>query len=350
MLVLSFSHLLAITLTIIVIAQNPGADRCQPGLCGGTAMISAFQQAAQRVLGSEAQLRTQVVTSDPSDEVAVAKAPDADGVVELSFSPEGEKARLHCYLAREKRWIEREISFGDSSGSTQSEINERGRLLGFAVATMYASDASEETHEQESPSPPAVPPSASEAARAAESPRLSRPQSATVPERRKYVAEFAGIASTGLEGTASGLGASAGFRLVLRGPIWARVFIAGRSGNIPEAQASTRTALMGGGFAFAFLPDAATFELGSRLDFFASYFDASHLSEDDVAADRRSRWQAGADVVAEGGWRVTRDAGVFFGIGVEGILGKTEVYTHHQRVAVVPPLRATGELGFRTRF
>jgi len=29
-------HLLAITLTIIVIAQNPELDRCEPGLCGGT--------------------------------------------------------------------------------------------------------------------------------------------------------------------------------------------------------------------------------------------------------------------------------------------------------------------------
>lgn len=313
-------------------------------------MISAFQQAAQRVLGTETQLRTQVVSSDPPDDVAVAKAPDADGVVELSFSPEGEKARLHCYLAHEKRWIEREISFGDSSGNTQSEITERGRLLGFAVATMYARDPSDDTREQESPSSPASPPPASEATPAAESPRHALPQPATVPEGRKYVAEFAGIASTGLQGTASGLGASAGFRLALKGPVWARVFIAGRSGNIPEAQASTRTGLMGGGFAFAFLPDAAAFELGTRLDFFASYFDASHLSEDDVAADRRSRWQAGADIVAEGGWRITRDAGAFLGLGVEGVLGKTEVYTHHQRVAVVPPLRATAELGFRTRF
>jgi len=313
-------------------------------------MIAAFQKAAQRVLGSETQLRTQFVISDPPDEVAVARAPDANGVVELSFSPEGEKARLHCYLAREKRWIEREISFGDSTGNAQSEIAERGRLLGFAVATMYASDNGEEAHEQDTPSSPAVAPSASEAPPAAESPRRAQPQSATVSERRRFVAEFAGIASTGLEGTASGLGASAGFRVALRGPVWARLFIAGRSGNIPEAQASTRTGLMGGGFAFAFLPDAATFELGTRLDFFASYFDASHLSEDDVAADRRSRWQAGADIVAEGGWRITRDAGAFLGLGVEGVLGKTEVYTHHQLVALVPPLRATAELGFRTRF
>ena len=322
-------------------------DRCEPGLCGGTEMISAFRQTAQRVLGSDAQVRTLLATSDPPDEEAVAKAPDADGVVELSFSAEGRMARLHCYLAREKRWLEREISFGDSRGSVQSEISERGRLLGFAVATMFASDADEAVPE---PEPPAAKAAAPSAARKA---GLSRetPPPATPPARSaRRVAEFAAVMSTGVGGTASGLGASAGFRLGLSGPVWARLFIAGRSGNIPEAQASTRTALMGGGVAFAILPDSASFELGARVDFFASYFDVSHLSEDDVAPDRRSRWLAGADIVAEGGWRITRDAGAFLGAGVEGTVGKTEVYTHHQRVAVVPPFRATAELGFRTRF
>jgi hypothetical protein len=126
--------------------------------------------------------------------------------------------------------------------------------------------------------------------------------------------------------------------------------LAGRTGNIPEAQASTRTALMGGGVALAFLPDTQRFELGARVDVFASYFDASHLSEDDVAPDRRSRWLAGGDLVAEGGIHVSGGAGVLLAAGVEGMLGKTEIYTHGSRVAVVPPFRAIAELGFRTRF
>lgn len=347
LLVLSCVYLLAITLTIIVIAQSPDVDRCQPGLCGGTAMISAFQQAAERVLGSDLQMRTLGVTSDPPDEVAVARAPDADGVVELSFSAEGQRAHLHCYLGRERRWLDREINFGDGPSLARNEVIERGRLLGFAVATMYASDANEAIHEQEPP------PARSLQAPTAKAlaPLHPLPEPAPAPERRaRRVAEFAAVVSSGVEGTASGLGASAGFRLGLSGPLWGRLFITGRSGNVPEAQASTRTALMGGGFALAFLPDSASFEFGTRLDFFASYFDVSHLSEDDIAPDRRSRWQAGADLVLEGGWHVTREAGAFLGAGIEATLGKTEIYTHHQRVAVVPPFRATAELGFRTRF
>ena len=86
--------MLAITLTIIVIAQNPNLDHCEPGLCGGAAMMSAFRQAAQRVLGSDAQLQTLVVTSDPADEAAVTDAHDTSGVVELSFSSEGQPTLL----------------------------------------------------------------------------------------------------------------------------------------------------------------------------------------------------------------------------------------------------------------
>ncbi|HEX2672109.1 MAG TPA: hypothetical protein VHM25_14610, partial [Polyangiaceae bacterium] len=309
--------MLAITLTIIVIAQSPDADRCQPGLCGGPAMISAFQQAAQRVLGSEMQLRTLAVPSDPPDEEAVTKAQNADGVVELSFSPEGQRAHLHCYLAREERWLDREINFGDGPGLAQNEINERGRLLGFAVATMYATDPNAATREQEPPPAQPLPSPTPAPTPKPSAPLLTRTERAAAPEHRaRRVAEFAAVMSSGVEGTASGLGASAGFRLGLAGPLWARLFITGRSGNVPEAQASTRTALMGGGVALAFLPDSASFELGTRLDFFASYFDVSHLSEDDTVPDRRSRWQAGADLVLEGGWHVTRDAGAFLGAGV----------------------------------
>lgn len=323
-------------------------------MCGGTAMVSAFQQAVQRVLGSDAQIQTRLATSDPPDEDAATQAQDVEGLVELSFSPEGQKARLHCYLSREKRWLDREISFGESRGTLRSEISERGRLLGFAVATMYAGDTNDDAPVQATAAPPpakapakAPPPSPPPPA---PSPARDEPATTRSVQRAGRLAEFGAIISSGLHGPAPGLGASAGFRLALTGPLWARVFLAGRSGNIPEAQASTRTALMGGGLSLALLPESSPFEAGARLDAFASYFDVSHLSEDDIEADRRSRWQLGADLVAEGGWRFTRAAGLFLGAGVEAMLGKTEIYTHHNRAAVVPPFRVTAELGFRTRF
>ncbi len=314
-------------------------------------MVSALQQATLRVLGDESSVRTELAPTNPSDAEIGSSARDVDGVVELSFSPDGGKARLHCYVAHEQRWLDREIGFGASLGSMRSEINERGRLLGFAIATMYAGDPNDSEHEVANPTPaaPAAAPSAAAVMPLPASSHGEAPPAAAGPNAR-YVAEFAAIASSGLSGPASGLGASAAFRFGLKGPIWARLFVAGRSGDIPEAQASSRTALMGGGLALAVLPESSAFELGARFDAFASYFDVTHLSEDDVVPDRRSRWQAGADLLAEGGYRFTPAVGAFLGLGLEGILGETAIYTHHTRVAVVPPLRATAELGFRTRF
>jgi opacity protein-like surface antigen len=130
----------------------------------------------------------------------------------------------------------------------------------------------------------------------------------------------------------------------------ARLFVAGRAGSIAHAQASTRNALLGAGLAVALPFRERRFELGLRGDLFVSYFDATHLSEDDVTPDRRSRWLPGGDLVAEGGFRFDENAGVFLGAGIEAMLGKTDLYTHGQRVAVVPVLRAVGEMGFRIGF
>jgi hypothetical protein len=281
--------LLTVTLIVLVVAQNPDLDTCEPGFCGGTAMASAFQRAVQRVLGTDTQVQTQLVTHDPSDAESAAMSQGVDGVVELSFTPEGQKARLHCYVAREQRWFDREITFGERRGSTQSEVSERGRLLGFAVATMYASETEREPAPTLQPAKPEDKRSSVEAPRAPNRERLPS-QSHAHPGRRTV--EFGAIVSSGIRGTASGLGASVGFRVGLAGPVWGRLFMAGRSGNIPEAQASTRTALLGGGLALALLPRSSPFELGARVDAFASYFDASHLRNRAKASSRLMRSRA----------------------------------------------------------
>jgi hypothetical protein len=265
----------------------------------------------------------------------MAEGAGGDGVVELTWSADHSRARLHCYVGREQRWLDREISFGGSVVDPRDEATERGRLLGFAVATMFTETA------VETASPPP---------RAGAEPAMA----ATTPRRRERAQgrslEFAGIASSGLRGTASGLGASAGARWQATGPLSLRGFVAGRAGNVPEAQASTRTAQVGAGVSWAFLPSTTSVELGVRADALLSYFQATHLSDDDVVPDTKSRWLPGFDGLLEGGVRFTESAGLYAGMGIEAMVGATELYTHGRRVAVVPPLRMVGELGFRTRF
>ena len=308
--------------------------------------LVAFQAAAQNALGKEARIRLVEVAKDPPDEESVARAGSADGIVELSWTADGSKTLIHCYVAHEHRWLDRQITFGAGDASSTREAAERGRLLGFAVATMF-SEAGESLAVRASPLPAAPSPGASPDPDRAVTP-ANRPVGAPSNARRSL--EFGGQVSSGLQGTAAGVGAAAALRAGVLGPLWARVFVAGRSGSIPAAQATTRTALLGVGAALAWPISRSRFELGVRSDLFVRYFDTTHLSEDDVEPDRRSRWLPGADLVAEGGFQLAGSAGVFLGVGAEGVLGKTEIYTHAQRTAVVPPLRAVGEVGFRIGF
>lgn len=86
------------------------------------------------------------------------------------------------------------------------------------------------------------------------------------------------------------------------------------------------------------------------MDAYVSYFEASHFSEDDVEPDPRSRWLPGLGLLAEVGYRFAGKTGLFAAAGPELMAGKTEVYTHGKRVAVVPALRAAAEIGFRAGF
>ncbi len=300
------------------------------------ASTAAFERTLRGTLGQSARLQLERVVDDPPDEESVARGSKVDGVVELSSSPDHSRARLHCYLSRQARWVDREITFGGSAGDLEQEASERGRLLGFAVATMFAED---------SVAPEPAPPSAAKVQRPAQA---TRPRAAA-PVRVRSL-EFAGIASSGVGGTASGLGASAGARWHWLGPLALRGFIAGRAGSVPEAQASTSTAHVGAGLSWNFLRSSMSVELGVRADALLSYFQASHLSEDDVVPDTKNRWLPGFDGLVEGGFRFAGSAGLFAGAGVEVMAGSTEMYTHGRRVALVPPLRLVAELGFRARF
>ncbi|MET0790839.1 MAG: hypothetical protein ABW061_04910 [Polyangiaceae bacterium] len=317
------------------------------------AVTAAFEAAARGVLGVEAKIQIIGLDEVPSDEEAVARASRADGVVELIWTKDGTNTRLHCYVSREHRWVDREISFGGSDPNSARDASERGRLLGYAVATMFA----DELELAPAPSPPAkAPPSPLPlpGTRPFQEVRTSSTHSgqkeSTQPSLARRALEFSGVASSGVGGTASSLGAAAGVRAPLAAPLFARVFVAGRAGSVARAQVSTLDARLGGGLTIAVQFEERRFELGLRSDLFISHFNATHLSEDDVTPDRRSRWLPGADLIAEGGFRFAGNAGLFVGAGGEAMFGKTDLYTHGQRVAVVPVLRLVGEVGFRIGF
>jgi hypothetical protein len=202
-----------------------------------------FERAAYEVLGPSAELRVEEVASLPSDAVALERAGAADGVVELSWDAAQQTAVLHCYIASERRWVDRTIQFGAADRQP-----DRGRLLGFAVAAMFIDAPSflnARAREQTSIEPAAAsaPVSASapviasraDLAASGGQPRAGFEEAPAGPfpsrvqlggERR---VEFAGVVTNGF-GTAGALelGALAALGVPLSDPLSVRIQLEGR--------------------------------------------------------------------------------------------------------------------------
>jgi hypothetical protein len=344
--------------------------------------ILALQRTLRGVLGADAHVQIEAAASDPPDSDSEAKAEHADGVVELVWENHANSAKIHCFVKRDARWVDREIGFGDAKASSEREALERGRLVGFAVATMFAPEAESTSTAEREPAPGAGQPpdhdsaAPSGTAQSSESrPPVSEPARTHAPtgtktngtestetpateapgapaassSRTPRELEFAGIGSIGIGGSGGGLGAMAGVRFAAATPLWSRWFVGGRAGSIPQAQATTRTAFVGTGLALS-STDAGPWQLGLRLDAFACYLEATHLSEDDPDPVRRSRLLGGLDLAGELGWHFTAGTAVSVAAGIEALSGKTEVYLHQAEVSTIPALRTIGELGIKTSF
>lgn len=341
--------MLAAVLVVLVI----GGGSAQPA-------TTAFEAAARGVLGDAVTIRIVSLDEVASDDDVLSRARGVDGVVELIGSKDGTKTQLHCYISLERRWLDREILFGARDGNSTRDALERGRLLGYAVATVFADESQLSAVAPPAAPPPAAPPPPEllprvQRPRALGAPSHAAPSETAIdelaaPSLKRRSLEFSGVASTGFGGTAGSLGAAAALRASLLGQLSARLFVSGRAGSVAPAQATTRDFLFGGGLAVALPLQGGRFEVGARCDVFVSYFQMAHLSEDDTVPDQRSRWLPGADLIVEGGFRFSGNAGTFVGVGPEATLGKTEIYTHGRRVAVVPVLRGVGEVGFRIGF
>lgn len=307
-----------------------------------------FERAARQVLGASAEVRVETLPTPLPDAAALARAGEADGVVELSWSERRSRAVLHCYIRSEQRWVDRTIAF-----SAADRDGDRGRLLGFAVASMFMDAPRFVAARTASPVPhaPEPPPAAPSIVAPVTSADIS--EASAVAAAYKGVGtrslEFAGVAAMGFGGSGEA-GARAVLSILVSEPLWLRLEVAARAGEIPVAQANVRRVQAGVGLAWSLLPERSALELRVRADALGGWMEVAHLSSDDVDSVRNHRWLLGADAVATLGYRVSTLATIYAGVGLEAMLGPTHVYTHGAEVATVPGLRAMGEAGFRTSF
>jgi hypothetical protein len=321
-----------------------------------------FEQAAQEVLGTSAEVRLQGVASGLSDAAALERAGAADGVVELRWQG-AETVLLHCYVAGEQRWVDRAIQFAPADREP-----ERARMLGFAVASMFADargfararSAERATADAEPvatrssvalASPAPAPSSAASDPGAGVVDAATASELASEPGGGPRSLEFAGVATTGLAASsAAEVGALAALGVPLAGPVSLRLQLAGREGEMAAAQANIRRATAGVGLSWDLLPASGRVALRLRADALGSWFQVSHLSDDDVASVKNHGWLFGGDAVVTAGYRISSLLTVSIGVGAEAMMGQAHVFTHGVERATVPAARGVAELGFLTRF
>ncbi len=141
----------------------------------------AMARATRDALGPTARVIVRETPGDPGDADAIAaeRAENADAVVELSWvaSREGRhrQASVRVHL-RGGRWIDRWITFRPTDADA-----ERGRTLGFAIASILPDASSGAAHAAPGPSPPPVASGTPPAAAGGPAPPESTPPAEPAP-------------------------------------------------------------------------------------------------------------------------------------------------------------------------
>ena len=312
------------TVLVVLIVSTAGVDPA----------ASALEASAQELLGQTAKIRLILTPVDPSDVDTLQRAGAADGVVELAWSDDHSSALLHCYVTHDARWVDRRITF-----SADDEEPERGRLLGFAIASMFPRLVS-------LPEPAEKPVDSTPAQATSRSSPAPKPSAQAI----RLELELAASATTGVRGPADAAGGMVGMRLPLAHALSLHAAIGARVGEIPVAHASTRTAMGELGLAWVTSAGDSPLQLGLRADFLASWLEVTRALANDGEIESRARWTFGGAALVEGGHRFSRRLGVYVGAGTEVLLSETDIYAEGQFEAKLPTFRIVGELGLRGGF
>ena len=286
--------------------------------------------AARAALGEEAIVLADTSDAKTDDEaITIGERVHARAIAELQWADDDTRthARLHVRVATNE-WADDEIAF-----FPQDAASEKGRTLGYMLASMVQRLA-----RSAPPTPPPPPPPAHEAGAEAPPPTPKR-------EPASNVDVFA-QGNGAIGGGATSVGGAVGLRWWPVARVGFRAAAGARAGRIEEADASTSTlfASVGPGYR---VPIGTSLELGARTDFVILQHSVTRKR---VAKTTHARWLSAMDAMVEASWSLGPHAGVIAAVGAELAFGTTSVDVGGVPVADIPQARAIGELGLRFRF
>jgi hypothetical protein len=337
--------LLGVVSVLVIVATGDPGD-------GSTRAIELALRAA---LGRDAAIvvRPANEPTEPATDEALVAAAASEHAGILGVVSWGEKQRrvvIRFLKPPDGRWTDREVRFDAADAP-----NERGRTVGFALASMMPDEAfpaaERRRAEPDSALPLPIPPSPPLGAAA--SGRAPGPDArpAAPPRPNPLALDLSGLAVTAPGGYGGGVGGAVAVRVPLRDAVGLRGGLSARGGQIGPAQATSRVIV--GAFGVAWQPwldPGRRWGLGARLDGLLLFHDVSHLSQDDSQAAHLSRFVPGIDAAVEGAYRFSDHAAVVGALGAEVAFGRTDVVVAQQPVASLPPGRVLAELGLRVSF
>jgi hypothetical protein len=281
--------------------------------------------------GTDALVHTARDALGPAVEVRVAAADGSrpgpstpsTGVVELSWeSPSG--ARLHCYVPASRRWVDRAVTFGEDDPPV-----ERGRTLGFLVASIFVEEPKRERARPPPPRP--VPPPA---------PPPARPPRAGAAAAVTFVGP--------------GDGTSFGGHLVLDYRVLGslRLGLAGeaRFGTFTAAQATSRLLSAGGQVTWeAWQPEPHSY-IGPGVSAYVAELRITHLSPDGPGAASKSHWFPAFQPVLGGALGIGAASAAYAEVGAEIVGGRTTIVVEGRERARTATVTPTARIGLRTEF
>lgn len=261
----------------------------------------------------------------PDDNALLTKLGDtmhASAVVAVHWSDDGH-AQVRVYRMALHAWTARDVAFGADDPPA-----ERGRSLGYGIASMVRAGVEEDHPAEPKPRPAAAEPSA--------------PPPPPLP---RWDVELAGQGAVASSTTSVGASLGAGFRVVDpllgRDRLVVRASFAGRGGSIDSADASSLylRATVGAAWAFAF----QRFTVGPRIEAGTIRQGASRSDTDATGA----RWSGVFDVRAEATAAIIPRLSVVLGVGAEVALERVPIRVDRAQVTTLAPVRGLGMAGLR---
>lgn len=345
----------AVTILLITIGAGP-RDSADP-------FTPAVTQATREALGPEAHVVSKELDEAPSDDAATELGAEAhaDAVVEVQWS---EPDHLHTTIRMQRtgttRWLDRDVGF-----RSIDEPGERGRTVGFAIASMLPEYTARAEAAAPSPDPTTAAPSRAAQASAAASPQPLPVEPAV--ERRSTEREQAtgaargrvrhptsiSFVATGALGTgdpASSVGGSFDFRRELFPAFALRLGVGARFGLVPESNIVTRFFEGQLGLAWSAWSSAdGRGSIGARVDALLAVAQFAYDSPGSGTVNKEKTLPGGA-LLLEGGYFFTPELAFVAAAGGEGFFGKTDVFVGTARRTSLGPLHPVAELGLRIGF